>query len=221
MTRPYDEAQTRQQIIDEKLALAGWDVRDPSHVIQELDIELRKAGLFVGEERPDHPYEGHQFADYGLLLRGKPTAVVEAKRTSKDARLGQEQALRYAENLQKIHGGATPFVMYTNGYDIYHWESDHYPPVTVHGFPTPDDLEWLVQRRESRKPLSVELIDTDIAGRDYQIAAIRSLLEGGSFSSTGLHSEIRRWARSRNSCPRHRPGPSRASTRGPQTAAST
>jgi type I restriction enzyme R subunit len=33
-------------------------------------------------------------------------------------------------------------------------------------------------RRESRRPLSTELINTDIAGRDYQIAAIRSMLEG-------------------------------------------
>ena len=36
----------------------------------------------------------------------------------------------------------------------------------------------MAQRRESRGPLSVELIDTAIAGRDYQIAAIRSVLEG-------------------------------------------
>ena len=170
------EAETRQQLIDTKLGLAGWNVDDPAQVIEELDIHLADAGYPVRPD-PNDPYTGHQYADYGLLLAGKPIAVVEAKRASKDAELGQEQALQYAQNLQRIHGGRIPFVMYTNGYDIYFWDSDTYPPVKVLGFPTRDDLEWLDQRRESRRPLTVELINTDIAGRDYQIAAIRMILE--------------------------------------------
>jgi type I site-specific restriction endonuclease len=36
--QPYSEADTRRQIIDGGLRLAGWDVDDPSQVIQELDI---------------------------------------------------------------------------------------------------------------------------------------------------------------------------------------
>ncbi len=103
-----DEAKTRQEIIDHRLGLAGWDVRDASQVIQELDIELAKAGHPIVSE-PRTPFEGHQFADYALLLRGKPAAVLEAKRTSKDAQLGQEQARTYAENLRKSHGGPIPF----------------------------------------------------------------------------------------------------------------
>lgn len=170
------EAKTRQLLIDKSLALAGWDVKDASQVTEELDIDLYEAGHPKVAE-PETPYEGHQFADYALLHNGKPITVVEAKKTSKNAALGQEQALQYARNLQKIHGGNIPFIFYTNGYETFFWESDFYPPVKVHGFPTKDDLEWLDQRRENRKPLSVELINTDIAGRDYQIAAIRSILE--------------------------------------------
>jgi hypothetical protein len=45
------------------------------------------------------------------------------------------------------------------------------------GFPTRDDLEWLAQRRETQGPLSVELLNPAIAGRDYQIEAVRTLLE--------------------------------------------
>ena len=170
-----NEAQTRRQIIDTKLALAGWNVSDPSQVTEELDIDLSQAGHKVDE--PTSKYSGHQFADYALLLHGKPVAVVEAKKTSKSAELGKEQALQYAQNLQKIHGGELPFIFYTNGHDTYLWEYDFYPPRKVHGFPTKEDLEWMIQRRETRKPLSVELINTDIAGRPYQIAAIRSILE--------------------------------------------
>ena len=170
-----NEAETRKKLVDEKLELAGWNVHDPSHVTLELDIDLKAAGSMVAE--PTTPYGGHQFADYGLLLNSRPVAVVEAKRTSKDAALGQEQALRYSKNLQAIYGGPQPFVMYTNGHDTFFWEPDFYPPVKVHGFPTRDDLDWLHQRRGLRNPLSVELINTDIAGRGYQIEAIRSILE--------------------------------------------
>jgi len=76
-----------------------------------------------------------------------------------------------------MHGGPTPFVMYTNGYDTFFWNSDEYPPGKVAGFPTPEDLEWLAQRRETQGALSVELINPAIAGRDYQIQGIRMLLE--------------------------------------------
>ena len=171
----HTEAQTRKQLIDEKLHLAGWNVTDPSQVSQELDIDLSAAGHAVAE--PTTSYTGHQFVDYALLRNGKPMAVIEAKRTSKDAALGKEQAFQYATNLQKIHGGDIPFILYTNGYEIYLWEYGFYPPRKVHGFPTRLDLEWMAQRRTTRRPLSVELINTDIVGRDYQIAAIRAILE--------------------------------------------
>ena len=173
------EEETRQQLIDRQLRLAGWDLRDPTQVVEEHEIDLVKAGVLppiAAEVAP--PYYGKQFADYVLLTRGRVIAVLEAKKTSKDAQLGQEQALQYAENIQRLQGGRIPFVMYSNGHDAYLWEYDVYPPVKVLGLPSQLDLEWMDQRREGRKPLSVELINTSIAGRDYQIAAIRAVLEG-------------------------------------------
>ena len=44
-------------------------------------------------------------------------------------------------------------------------------------FPTRDDLERYQYIRNNRKPLTQELINVAIAGRDYQIRAIRSVLE--------------------------------------------
>ena len=173
----FSEAETRQWMIDVRLGLAGWDVTDPSQVIQELDIVLGDKQDGVAEPEPS-PYAGHRFADYVLMDRGKPVVVIEAQKACKDAALGREQAIQYARDIQQIHGGELPFVFYTNGHDIYFQETGFYPPVKVHGFPTRYDLEWLQQRRENRKPLSIELINTNIAGRDYQIAAIRSILEG-------------------------------------------
>ncbi len=176
MTQPYSEADTRQQIIDRRLGLAGWDVADPSQVIQELDIYLDHGKPSAVRERPRR-YTGHQFADYALVLRNRPEAVLEVKKTSRDAQLGQEQAKQYAERLQRIHGGALPLILYTNGYDTYFWDSERHPPAKVSGFPTRDDLEWLMEGRRTRRPLSVELIDTTIAGRDYQVEGVRTLLE--------------------------------------------
>ena len=174
MVEPYSESDTRQQLVDDRLALAGWDVRDPTQVIQELDIYVGGGGRV---REPATRYTGHRFADYALMLRGRAAAVVEAKKTSRDARLGQEQAKQYAESLQKLNGGDLPFIFYTNGYDHYFWDALAAPPSRVAGFPSREDLEWMVQRRETRGPLSVELINTSIAGRDYQIAGLRAVLE--------------------------------------------
>lgn len=171
------EAQTRKRIIDLDLARAGWNVADPSQVSLELPIDREPHEKNILKSR-DSIYADSQFADYSLSLSGRPIAVVEAKKTSKDARVGKEQALQYSQNLRAMHGGDYPFIFFTNGYEIWFWEYDFYPPFIVHGFPTKDDFEWMQIRRESRKPLSVELIGTEIAGRDYQIAGIRSVLEG-------------------------------------------
>lgn len=171
-----DEALTRREIIDKRLGDAGWNVKDPGMVSQEFDIELTPS---AHTRETASPYDVHQFADY--LLLGKdatPLAVVEAKKTSRDAEVGQEQSLQYAQNIQKTQACDLPFVMYTNGHDIFFWDSEHYPPVKVYGFPSRDDLEHMFFQRKERKPLSAELINNNIAGRAYQIEGIRTLLEG-------------------------------------------
>ena len=174
MTRT--EAQTRSKLIDSQLAQSGWNVKDPTQVIEEFDIPTP---LPLGVAEPRTPYEGHQFSDYVLLGKDrKPLAVVEAKKTSKDAALGREQAKQYCYNIQKQLGGELPFCFYTNGHEIYFWDLDNYPPRKIVGFPTRDDLERYQYIRRNHKPLTQELINTTIAGRDYQIRAIRAVLEG-------------------------------------------
>ncbi len=169
------EELTRKEIIDKRLLKSGWDVDDPSHVTSELDIWI---GLPEGVREQQSEYQGHQFADYVLLGDdGYPLAVVEAKKTSRDARIGQEQARQYAVNIQKNSGKDMPFVFYTNGNDIYFWDTEKFPPRKVYGFPTKKDLERLLFLRKNQKPISQELINRDIAGRPYQIEAIRSVFE--------------------------------------------
>ena len=169
-----NEAKTRRELIDGHLLEAGWDVKDRSRVEVEFDITVDNAV----SETPA-PYGGHQFSDYVLLGKDrKPLAVVEAKKTSKDAETGREQAKQYCHNIQKQHGGPLPFCFYTNGLEIYFWDIDNYPPRKVVGYPTREDLERMQYLRGNKKHLAEELINPKIAGRDYQIRAIRAVMEG-------------------------------------------
>ncbi len=167
-----NEKLTRKEIIDNRLKQAGWNVTDRTQVIEEFDIQLTVV------EEPTTPYAGHQYSDYVLLGKdGKPLAVVEAKKTSVDATLGREQAKQYCYNIQSTQGVDLPFCFYTNGHDIYFWDLENYPPKKVHGFPTRDDLERYAYIRKKRKQLAGDFIKTKIAGRAYQIQAIRAVME--------------------------------------------
>lgn len=161
----HTEAETRKKLIDTRLAEAGWNIADRSQVVEEFEIITSM--------------RGNQYADYVLLGKnGKPVAVVEAKKTSVDAALGREQAKQYCENIALSYSIEIPFCFYTNGHEIYFWDIGQYPPRKVYGFPTREDLERFQYVRDNRKPLAEELINTRIAGRDYQIKAIRAVLEG-------------------------------------------
>lgn len=159
------EKQTRQEIIDKRLKDAGWDVNNPMHVISEHEV-LHQFGKA----------DGVGYSDYVLLGKdGKPLAVVEAKRTSREAEAGREQAKQYADGFEKTFG-FRPFIFYTNGTDIFFWD-ERYPPRKVYGFYTREDLERLSFQKQDRLPLSAALINDSIVNRPYQIEAIRRTCE--------------------------------------------
>ena len=169
-----NELETRAKLIDKRLLDAEWDVNDHTQVVQEYTI---KGSSILSDA--SSPYNSTQFSDYILLGRdGKPLAVVEAKRSSKDAELGREQAKQYAQRIENESDTPLPFCFYTNGADIFFWDIGNHPPRKIHAFPTREDLERLRHIQTYQKPLTHQLIDTDIAGRDYQIGAIRSVMEG-------------------------------------------
>ncbi len=146
------ESETRKELIDKKLLSSGWDVNNLTQVSQEFDIIVP---LPEGVAEPRTPYEGHQFSDYVLLgSDGKPLAVVEAKKSSKDAAIGREQAKQYCYNIQKQFNCKLPFCFYTNGLEIFFWDLENYPPRKVVGFPTRDDLERFQYIRDNKKDSS-------------------------------------------------------------------
>jgi type I restriction enzyme R subunit len=158
----YSEAETRDTFIDVLLAEAGWpltDIRDREYPVSGMPNA-----------------EGVGFVDYVLWgADGLPLAVVEAKRTKKSAAVGQQQAKLYADCLQ-AEFIRRPVIFYTNGYQHWIWDdAAGYPPREVQGFFTADELELMIQRRHTRLPLSVAQVNTDVAGRPYQVRAIKAV----------------------------------------------
>ncbi|ALM07745.1 restriction endonuclease subunit R [Sediminicola sp. YIK13] len=171
-----NESTTRKELIDIHLKEAGWDVNDHTQVVEEYVVDLI-AGNQAKE--PTGKNLNNQFSDYVLLGKnGKPLAVVEAKKSIKDANTGREQAKQYCYNIQKQTNDILPFCFYTNGHDIFFWDLENAPPRKVIGYPNREDLERYQYIREVKKPLTSELINTKVAGRDYQIRAIRSVMDG-------------------------------------------
>lgn len=168
-----NEKQTRKELIDQQLAQAGWNVADRTQVVEEFFV-----ASFTNElNEPEVPY-GTFFSDYVLLGKdGKPLAVVEAKKTTKDPRVGEEQAKQYAYHIRQEYDCELPFCLYTNGHDIYFWDVENYPPRKIHAFPTCSDLERMAFIRRNKRPLADELINTTIVERPYQIQAIRAVFE--------------------------------------------
>ncbi|WP_336922906.1 DEAD/DEAH box helicase family protein [Aquipuribacter sp. SD81] len=161
-TRDYDEAVARDLFIDVLLHEAGWELADGR------DREYEVAGM------PNA--EGKGFVDYVLWgADGLPLAVVEAKRTAKSPEVGQQQAKLYADCLEKQFG-RRPVIFYTNGYEHRIWDdAGGYPPRETQGFYTRDELELLIQRRRTKQAMSSAPVNTDIAGRPYQVLAIKAV----------------------------------------------
>lgn len=163
------EKQTRQEIIDKRLKKAGWNVDDSTQVISEHEV-FHQVGTA----------SGMGYSDYVLLDKaGSPLAVVEAKKSSSDARKGREQAKQYADGFERA-GHDRPFIFYTNGYNIYFWNDSTDIPRKIYGFLTRDDLEGLLFKRKEKLDLSSLPIETNIAGRPYQLEAIRKVVESYS-----------------------------------------
>lgn len=164
----YDEAQTRDFLIDLLLREAGWafDAGERQGVTREHPV----TGM------PSK--SGRGAVDYVLWGDdGLPLAVVEAKRAKVDMRSGKTQARLYADALERDYG-QRPVIFYTNGYETALWDdAQGYPPRDVLGFYTQHELEWLIRQREARKPLGAAKVPTRIAGRTYQMEAIRSVTE--------------------------------------------
>ncbi|QDV40662.1 type I restriction enzyme EcoKI subunit R [Stieleria neptunia] len=163
----YSEAETRDYFIDLLLKEAGWPLG------QKRDRELPVTGM------PNNKGDG--FVDYMLWGDdGKPLGVVEAKRTKRSPKAGEQQAKLYADCLEAMYD-QRPIIFMSNGYEHWIWDDALYAPRRVQGFYKKPELELLIQRRQTRRPLADATINDAIVERYYQTRAIRRI--GESFEA--------------------------------------
>ncbi len=166
-----NEAETRRRMIDTELYSRGWDIdlvhgKNTEQVTREEEVDGQPTASGIG------------YCDYVLWDdNGKPLAVIEAKRTRENAEKGRQQAILYADSLEKKYD-QRPVVFYTNGYDIFIGDdAQGYSPRKLYSYYSKESLQYLIRQRTERKDLNKTPIRTDIAGRDYQIETITRVCE--------------------------------------------
>ncbi|MDC0625432.1 DEAD/DEAH box helicase family protein [Alphaproteobacteria bacterium] len=172
-----NEAETRAELIDPKIAAAGWG-KNGSVVRREYNItkgEIKAGGARVGLLK----------ADYILIYKNRKLAVIEAKSDELETAEGVAQAKDYAIKLKLQTAYAT------NGKSIYeiNFKKNYDGEIVsdsegeVENFPTPEEL-WNKTFKEkndindSFNAVQYETFKGDREPRYYQEIAINNALNG-------------------------------------------
>ncbi len=164
-----NEAETRAELIDPRLAEAGWGVKEGSKILREYKITIGRIQTGGGRAKP-------LIADYILVYKGMKLAVVEAKSNDLEVGEGVAQAKLYAEKL-KIE---TTYA--TNGREIYSICMKSGVEGLTPNFLTPDQL-WdktfaeQNQWRDSFNKIPYEDVGGTKAARYYQEIAVSKAME--------------------------------------------
>lgn len=162
--RPLElsEFSTRKLYIDAMLIDAGWvENRD---WINEVELQGMPNNAGIG------------YADYVLYDdTQKPLAIIEAKRTCKDVEVGRQQAILYANILEKQYK-RRPVIFLSNGFETRIIDNK-YPERKVSSIYSKRDLEKYFNLMSTRGHLNYIEINDKIAGRYYQKEAIKSVCE--------------------------------------------
>ena len=152
---PLNEADTRAQLIDPRLNVAGWT---RSQVTREhyyrTDWAYTAGKIVLRGDRAERL--APKRVDYLLRYTDSlPIAVVEAKDEGKPAVAGLQQAKDYAREL------GLAFAFATNGHEIIEWDAFTGSTRTCEQFPNPEELwgRWQINagQRELASPATGEL----------------------------------------------------------------
>ena len=155
------EFQTRKNLINKSLCDAGWiENRD---WINEYELQGMPNSSNIG------------YTDYVLFGDdGRPLALIEAKRTSKDPVVGRHQAELYADLLERKFR-RRPVIFLTNGYETRIIDG-YYQERKIWGIYCKRDLEKLFNLVSNRQPrISDASINDSISNRYYQKGAIKAV----------------------------------------------
>lgn len=161
------EFNTRKIYIDADLIDMGWKLEGVDADVA-FEYEVDNMGGILGKKG---------YCDYVLFGKdGFPLAVVEAKKASKDPNIGRQQAVLYADCLERKFG-RRPMMFTTNGFQTYFWDDQSSPQRQVSQLFSKDDLQKLMNRRQEKKDLYSIPVDDKITDRYYQKEAIRAVCD--------------------------------------------
>lgn len=156
------EFETRRIYIDTMLQEAGW--QRGHNWVEEVELSGLPTPTGIG------------YADYVLYDDAmRPLAVVEAKRCGSGVEQGRQQAKLYADALERKYG-RRPVVFLTNGFET-RIDDNFYPERRVAAIYSKRDLEKLFGLATMRSGLSYVSPDKNIAGRYYQINAVKAVCD--------------------------------------------
>ena len=144
----------------------------------DAEGDLRVIGEFVAVlDVPQDAGSRSGRADYVLYdQRGRPLAVIEAKKNAINPYVAKQQALPYSKAL------GAPFIFLTNGELTYFWDYQNDDARPIAGFFSRRDLERMVEMRGTRKALATIAIPEHYIRqgetrtvRPYQAEAMRAL----------------------------------------------
>lgn len=122
------EADTREELINEKLKTCGWETGELGVVVRR-EYPISQGRILSGGKR------GSKLsADYVLFYKNIKLGVIEAKKFSKSYTEGVAQAKHYAELLN------IPFAFATNGRTIYQIDMEKGTEYEIDRYPTPEQL---------------------------------------------------------------------------------
>lgn len=145
-------------IIDRLLREAGYNIEDRSQVSTEEPAADGRADYLLKDQR------------------GRPLAVIEAKKFSIEPNRAQQQAREYAESI------GSPYIFLSNGEVIYFWDYRNESSRLIDSFYSREDLERRLILSQNSKPLDqIEIpmgfmyLNQEITVRPYQIKAVQSI----------------------------------------------
>ena len=150
----YNEADTRANLIDPKLNMAGWT---RSQVTREHyyrpDYTYTAGRILLRGDRAER--QPPRRVDYLLRYTDSfPIALVEAKAENEAALSGLQQAKYYARDL------AVAFAYTTNGREIIEWDTFTNTTQPIDQFPSPDELweRWRLNTKLDEPPRQAEFV---------------------------------------------------------------
>jgi type I restriction enzyme R subunit len=142
-------------LINRLLESAGWRFEDSAEGKANIKLESRVKYSDLGDDFENASSRGKSGQMDFLLLDDdkKPLIVLEAKRKSMQPLAGKEQARTYAKEV-----GAR-FIILSNGFVHYLWDTDFGNPELRDAFPTPQSITQFKEYEPNPEALVDEKVD--------------------------------------------------------------